>query len=104
MGNRADTSFWEDVWRGDVAFKSLYPRVYALESCKSVTVASKMSHENVGYSIRRVPRGCTKHFQFLELLVNVEGISLAAMKDRWSWSLEGSGDFFVASIKKLIDD
>nr|GEU72051.1 RNA-directed DNA polymerase, eukaryota, reverse transcriptase zinc-binding domain protein [Tanacetum cinerariifolium] len=24
IGNRADTSFWEDVWRGDGAFKSLF--------------------------------------------------------------------------------
>ncbi|GJW83697.1 hypothetical protein Tco_0156842 [Tanacetum coccineum] len=38
MGNGADTSFWEDMWRGDVSFKSLYPRVYTLDSCKNVTV------------------------------------------------------------------
>ena len=26
------------------------------------------------------------------------------MNDMWVWSLEGSGDFFVASVRKLIDD
>ncbi|GKB97500.1 hypothetical protein Tco_0983637 [Tanacetum coccineum] len=36
MGNGADTSFWEDVWKGDAAFKSLYPRVYALETLASM--------------------------------------------------------------------
>ncbi|GJX04945.1 RNA-directed DNA polymerase, eukaryota, reverse transcriptase zinc-binding domain protein [Tanacetum coccineum] len=50
IGNEADTSFWEDVWRGDGSFKSLYLRIYALETCKNVNVAVKMSHENVGYS------------------------------------------------------
>ncbi|GKA21640.1 hypothetical protein Tco_0701629 [Tanacetum coccineum] len=52
MGNGDDTSFWEDVWRGDGAFKSLYPRIYALETCKNINIALKMSHENVGYSLR----------------------------------------------------
>ncbi|GJX43473.1 hypothetical protein Tco_0260149 [Tanacetum coccineum] len=104
MGTGANTSFWEDMWMGDVAFKSLYPRVYALESCKSVTVASKLSHENVGYSLLRVPRGGAEQVQFLELLANVKGISLAAMRDMWAWSLEGSREFSVASIRKLIDD
>ncbi|GJU30969.1 hypothetical protein Tco_1174558 [Tanacetum coccineum] len=57
IGNGANTSFWEDVWRGDVAFKSFYPRVYSLESCKNITVLVKMSHKNVGYSLRRILRG-----------------------------------------------
>nr|GEU83789.1 RNA-directed DNA polymerase, eukaryota [Tanacetum cinerariifolium] len=54
MGNGANTSFWEDLWRGDVAFKYMYPRLYALE-------------------------------QYL--------------RDMWVWSLEGSGEFTVASVK-----
>ncbi|GJV74022.1 RNA-directed DNA polymerase, eukaryota, reverse transcriptase zinc-binding domain protein [Tanacetum coccineum] len=74
MGNGADTSFWGDVWRGDDAFKSFYPRIYALETCKNVTVAVKMSHENVGFSLRRIPRG------------------------------EGSREFMVASVRRLIDE
>ncbi|GKC02916.1 hypothetical protein Tco_0994526 [Tanacetum coccineum] len=52
MGNGADTSFWEDVWKGDGAFKSLYPRIYALETCKNVTLAIKMSINNVGYPLK----------------------------------------------------
>nr|GEY17309.1 RNA-directed DNA polymerase, eukaryota, reverse transcriptase zinc-binding domain protein [Tanacetum cinerariifolium]GEZ82260.1 RNA-directed DNA polymerase, eukaryota, reverse transcriptase zinc-binding domain protein [Tanacetum cinerariifolium] len=47
MGNGADTSFWEDVWRGDCAFKSLYPIIYTLNTCKNVTVAVKID----GFSI-----------------------------------------------------
>ncbi|GKE15906.1 RNA-directed DNA polymerase, eukaryota, reverse transcriptase zinc-binding domain protein [Tanacetum coccineum] len=104
MGNAADTSFWEDVWRGDVGFKYLYPRVYALESCKNVTVAVKMSHENVGYSLRRIPRGGVEQVQFLELLASMEGAALFDMRDRWVWSLEGSGEFSVASVRRLIDE
>ncbi|GKC04683.1 RNA-directed DNA polymerase, eukaryota, reverse transcriptase zinc-binding domain protein [Tanacetum coccineum] len=104
LGNRANTVFWDDVWRGDVAFKHMYPRLYAMESCKNVNVATKMSYSSLDYSFRRVPRGGVEQTQYAALLAKVEGVSLVNMKDRWVWSLEGSGDFSVASIRKLIDD
>ncbi|GJY31619.1 hypothetical protein Tco_0415114 [Tanacetum coccineum] len=72
--------------------------VYALESCKNVIVAVKMSHENVGHSLRRIPRGGVEQVQFLELLASMEGVILIDMRDRWIWSLEGSGEFSVASV------
>nr|GEV28248.1 Gag-Pol polyprotein [Tanacetum cinerariifolium] len=77
-----DTSFWEDVRKGDVAFKSLYPIIYALETYKNVTIAFKMSHENVGYSLRRIPKGGIEHVQFLELLASMEGVALVDMRER----------------------
>nr|GEV25673.1 RNA-directed DNA polymerase, eukaryota, reverse transcriptase zinc-binding domain protein [Tanacetum cinerariifolium] len=39
-----------------------------------------------------------------DLLTTIEGVSLVSMNDRWVWSLECSGNFSVASIRKLIDD
>nr|GEV50801.1 RNA-directed DNA polymerase, eukaryota, reverse transcriptase zinc-binding domain protein [Tanacetum cinerariifolium] len=29
LGNGTHTDFWDEVWRGDIAFKNLYPRLYA---------------------------------------------------------------------------
>ncbi|GJU37287.1 hypothetical protein Tco_1185641, partial [Tanacetum coccineum] len=37
--------------------------------------------ENVGYSLRRIPRGGIKHVQFLEFLASMEGVSLVDMGD-----------------------
>ncbi|GJT68254.1 hypothetical protein Tco_1019734 [Tanacetum coccineum] len=50
VGNGEDTLFWEDVWKDNVAFKLLYPRVYELESFKKITVAAKLAHDHLGYS------------------------------------------------------
>ncbi|GJT71754.1 RNA-directed DNA polymerase, eukaryota, reverse transcriptase zinc-binding domain protein [Tanacetum coccineum] len=94
----------EDAWRGDNNFKSLYPRMYALETQKNVTVASKMSHVDMSSSFRRAPRGGSEESQFTQLLRNMKGFSLVDMKDRWIWSLEGCGEFSVASVRKVLDD
>ncbi|GJT47697.1 hypothetical protein Tco_0973854 [Tanacetum coccineum] len=103
LGNGVNTSFWDVAWRGEIAFKVLYPRIYALESIKGIDVASKLSHSGLEFSFRRNPRGGVEQVQFGLLKEKVEGCVLVNMKDRWVWSLEGSGDFSVASIRKLID-
>nr|GEX66184.1 RNA-directed DNA polymerase, eukaryota, reverse transcriptase zinc-binding domain protein [Tanacetum cinerariifolium] len=102
--NGFDTSFWEDTWRGHSDFKTAYPRIYALESHKNINVAEKMSHDNLGDSLRGTPRGGIEHDQFIKMLASVEGTVLVEMHDRWVWSKEGSCVFLVASARRLIDD
>nr|GEX79112.1 RNA-directed DNA polymerase, eukaryota [Tanacetum cinerariifolium] len=104
LGNGPNTTFWEVVWRGESVFKILYPRLYALKTQKQVVVASKLSHSCLDVSFRRPPRGGVEQFQFELLKEKVEGCILADMMDRWFWALEGSSDFTVASVRKMIDD
>nr|GEX54488.1 RNA-directed DNA polymerase, eukaryota, reverse transcriptase zinc-binding domain protein [Tanacetum cinerariifolium] len=47
----------EVAWRGGSPFKSLFPRLYALETQKKIDVASKLSHSGLDVSFRRPPRG-----------------------------------------------
>ncbi|GJZ46329.1 RNA-directed DNA polymerase, eukaryota, reverse transcriptase zinc-binding domain protein, partial [Tanacetum coccineum] len=75
VGDRNGPLFWEDTWKGDVAFKVLYPRIYALDSAQVC-------------------------FCSIEI---IDGITLAGMSDRWVWIMEGSGEFYVASTRRLID-
>ncbi|GKD10960.1 RNA-directed DNA polymerase, eukaryota, reverse transcriptase zinc-binding domain protein [Tanacetum coccineum] len=55
-------------------------------------------------SIPEFPRGGLEEFQYLQLSKDMEDVSLIDMKDRWSWSLDGAGDFSVASVRKMIDN
>nr|GEY08776.1 RNA-directed DNA polymerase, eukaryota, reverse transcriptase zinc-binding domain protein [Tanacetum cinerariifolium] len=83
---------------------NLVPRLYELESMKNIDVASKLSHEGLEFSFRRNPRGGVEQAQFERLKEMVEGVTLSNSNDRWSWSLVGSGDFSVSSVRKLIDN
>nr|GEX69821.1 RNA-directed DNA polymerase, eukaryota, reverse transcriptase zinc-binding domain protein [Tanacetum cinerariifolium] len=49
-------------------------------------------------------RGGVEQAQFKRLKEMVEGVTLSNSHDRWSWSLVGSGDFLVSSVRKLIDN
>ena len=104
LGNGESTAFWEDAWSEGGILKNRYPRIYALESCKSITVARKLTQPNLTFSFRRTPRGGVEQEQFEKIEEWVNVVILAPVSDRWTWELENSGDFSVASVRKLIDD
>ncbi|GJT40306.1 RNA-directed DNA polymerase, eukaryota, reverse transcriptase zinc-binding domain protein [Tanacetum coccineum] len=102
--NGRDTRFWEDVWRGDMSFKSCFPRVYALETDKKISVANKLNHNVADSTLCRFPRNGVEMDQYRALADILEGVILPDMSDRWIWSLTGSGEFSRASSRKFIDD
>ncbi|GKB30695.1 RNA-directed DNA polymerase, eukaryota, reverse transcriptase zinc-binding domain protein [Tanacetum coccineum] len=104
LGNGESTAFWDDNWIGGKVLKYSFPRIYALETVKEVTVNSKMSDSRLENSLRRRIRGGVEQVQFNELSDMLQSVSLMPYSDRWVWSLEGSGEFSVASIRKIIDD
>ncbi|GJX98054.1 RNA-directed DNA polymerase, eukaryota, reverse transcriptase zinc-binding domain protein [Tanacetum coccineum] len=87
-----------------MVLKQRYPRLYALEVKKTVDVASKLSQENLTWSFRRAPRSGVEQDQLTDLTTYVEGVVLGVTPDRWYWTLDGSGEFSVASARKVIDD
>ncbi|GJX68534.1 RNA-directed DNA polymerase, eukaryota [Tanacetum coccineum] len=100
---------WLDIVREldnlkNQAFKFLYPRIYKLETCKQINVATKLVHDNVRLTLRRLPRGRAELEQFNDLINSLVDLQLPNMQDRWFSSLSGSGDFSVASVRQFIDD
>ncbi|GJT24573.1 RNA-directed DNA polymerase, eukaryota, reverse transcriptase zinc-binding domain protein [Tanacetum coccineum] len=64
MGNGESTKFWLDHWHTRGIFKDIFPRLYALESSKDVTVSSKIGDTSLVCSFRRIPRGGIEQNQF----------------------------------------
>ncbi|GJY08537.1 RNA-directed DNA polymerase, eukaryota [Tanacetum coccineum] len=77
--------------------------MYALESQKNISVALKLSHDDLLCSFRRAPRAGAEELQYIQLVKIMEGITFFDSKDRWRWSLEGCGEFTVASVRNLLD-
>ncbi|GKF96056.1 hypothetical protein Tco_0288791, partial [Tanacetum coccineum] len=74
LGNGDKTAFWEDIWIGHIVLKDLYPRIYALETCKLVKVGTKLTQSSLDFSFRRKPRGGIEHEQYEALLVQVQDV------------------------------
>ncbi|GKB20868.1 hypothetical protein Tco_0854791 [Tanacetum coccineum] len=103
LGNGDSTLFWEDMWYDGGRLKDRFPRAYTLESCKSITVWSKLTRPNLSHSCLREPRGGVEQTQMDELAAAMQSVILTPMQDRWTWSLNSFGEFSVASVRNLID-
>ncbi|GJT83573.1 RNA-directed DNA polymerase, eukaryota [Tanacetum coccineum] len=92
------------LFSDDMALKHRYPRLYALELSKYISVSEKLSSDSLVFSFRRIPKGGIEEEQQRSLQARIEGIILAPMLDRWIWSYESSGEFSVKSARSFIDD
>nr|GEU35357.1 RNA-directed DNA polymerase, eukaryota, reverse transcriptase zinc-binding domain protein [Tanacetum cinerariifolium] len=71
---------------------------------KSVNVCTKLSNPSMDYSFRRKTKGGAGQEQLDALMDLVSTVNLMSMGDRWVWTLESSGEFSVASLRKVIDE
>ncbi|GJW86582.1 hypothetical protein Tco_0161922 [Tanacetum coccineum] len=101
VGNGVHTSFWEDSWINDIPLSQSYPRLYALENRKHITVAEKISEATLIASFRRAPRGGVEEDQFIQLVELVDSVILSNTNDRWVWLLDPSGEYSVSSARTL---
>ncbi|GKC16187.1 RNA-directed DNA polymerase, eukaryota, reverse transcriptase zinc-binding domain protein [Tanacetum coccineum] len=104
MGNGESTKFWLDHWHTRGIFKDIFPRLYALESSKDVTVSSKIGDTSLVCSFRRIPRGGIEQNQFDSLVELVRSVTIVPSADRWNWNLESTGIFSVASARRRINE
>ncbi|GKB94355.1 RNA-directed DNA polymerase, eukaryota [Tanacetum coccineum] len=105
LGNGEEFSFGIDKWyEGGGDLKRLFPRVYALELDKNISVSSKLKASSLVTTFRRNARSGIEQTQFDSMAEIMKTISLVPRVDRYIWSLENDGSFSVASIRKTLDD
>nr|GEY93838.1 RNA-directed DNA polymerase, eukaryota [Tanacetum cinerariifolium] len=103
VGNGLRTQFWNEVWIAGVPLCVLFPRIYALESVKDCSVASKI-HSSVTHSFRRDVRGGVESSQLALLEETIGSMILSNLEDRWVWDMDGEGVFRVKDVRNLLDD
>ncbi|PWA68331.1 RNA-directed DNA polymerase, eukaryota [Artemisia annua] len=103
IGNGLDSSFWFDTWCGNQPLKTMYPRVFLLDTDKRCSIASRVGLNDWSLVLRRDPRGGVELVQFNALQNVIRNTILSDQRDIWQWSLDGSSGFSVASIRSLVD-
>ncbi|GJX93277.1 hypothetical protein Tco_0347863 [Tanacetum coccineum] len=96
----SNTRFWLDVWKGDSPFCDVFPRIFALEQDKQMTVANKMA-AHVSASFRRPVRGGIEQQQLSDLVTCMDSVSLNSMIGGCSISGDGSLQLKENSYKGL---
>ncbi|GKB15844.1 RNA-directed DNA polymerase, eukaryota, reverse transcriptase zinc-binding domain protein [Tanacetum coccineum] len=100
--NRALLFKW--VWRFCTQQSALWTKIIkGIHGEDGKIGGLKLSHDDLLCSFRRAPRAGAEELQYIQLVKIMEGITLFDSKDRWRWSLEGCGEFTVASVRNLLD-
>nr|GEX11688.1 RNA-directed DNA polymerase, eukaryota [Tanacetum cinerariifolium] len=68
------------------------------------SIADKVRQKNPYQTFRRTPRGGVEQEQFQHVDRISRLVKLNSNNDSWTWNLEKSGMFSVASVRKMIDD
>nr|GEY15862.1 RNA-directed DNA polymerase, eukaryota, reverse transcriptase zinc-binding domain protein [Tanacetum cinerariifolium] len=82
VGNSEHTSFWDDVWLTESPLKHIYPRLFALECDKNVSVAGKFRYPSLIASFRRAPQGGIEAEQLHLLTDRVATVILSSINDK----------------------
>ncbi|GJW16895.1 RNA-directed DNA polymerase, eukaryota [Tanacetum coccineum] len=80
-----------------------FPRLFALEMEKAVSVAVKMG-TSVADSFCRFVRDGSERHQMLDLISMLESVSLSSAQDRWICDLSEDGEFRVKEVRNILDD
>ncbi|GJR30073.1 RNA-directed DNA polymerase, eukaryota [Tanacetum coccineum] len=103
IGDGNDTRFWYDIWIGDKFLQELFPRLFALELDKEISVAKKMKAV-LDHSFRRHVWDGSEHQQLVNLYSLLESVSLSQSHDRWFCDLTGDGEFRIKEVRNFLDN
>ncbi|MCI03482.1 putative non-LTR retroelement reverse transcriptase, partial [Trifolium medium] len=98
LGNGMSTSFWGEVWVGDLALKDRFPRLFSISIQKEATVAALRSDTDIGsWNLLWRRRLFVWEEELLGQLQDlISPVTLSEVGDRWGW-IPGNGDVFTVS-------
>nr|GFB04910.1 RNA-directed DNA polymerase, eukaryota [Tanacetum cinerariifolium] len=104
VGDGCTIRFWKDRWCEAGILKDMFPRIYALETCKDVNIHTKLEASSLETSLCHNIRGGAEQAHLI-VVSEVSGkITLAPQADRYNWLLNNDGVYSVASLRKKIDN
>ncbi|GKD26974.1 hypothetical protein Tco_1233188 [Tanacetum coccineum] len=104
VGNGSSCLFWDDTWFGVQNFKSMFPRLYSLESHKYCKVSDRcIGPLSFNWEWRRHPRNGLELVQYNSLDL-ISQFSPSSSLDYWECSLDTSKTYQVCYLRKMIDD
>nr|GEZ74756.1 hypothetical protein [Tanacetum cinerariifolium] len=104
VGNDLNTIFWRDTWLVDSPLCTRFPRMYALERNKEISVAAKWGDPLFDHSFCRQVWDGAESQQWADLLLLLGTFSLSPSIDRWVCDLNGDGSFRVKDFRFVLDD
>ncbi|GKB96689.1 RNA-directed DNA polymerase, eukaryota [Tanacetum coccineum] len=102
--NGSNTRFWLDSWILNTPLSVRFPRIFALETIKDISVASKWNASSFDASFRRLVRDEAENHQWLEMILMLDTVILSSSGDRWLCDINGDGVFRVKDIRSILDD
>nr|GFB15333.1 RNA-directed DNA polymerase, eukaryota, reverse transcriptase zinc-binding domain protein [Tanacetum cinerariifolium] len=103
-GDGLNTRFWFDTWILDLPLTVRFPRLFALEHDKDISVAAKWSAPSFDASFRRQVKDGVERNQWSALLHMLGKITLSSSFDRYFCDLNGEGAYRVKDIRFELDD
>ncbi|GJZ47587.1 RNA-directed DNA polymerase, eukaryota [Tanacetum coccineum] len=104
VGDGQSTRFWYDHWISDQPLYVLFPRLFALELDKDISVTLKLESTSLEASFRRPVRDGAERQQLIDLNLLTGSTLLSPSKDRWICDLSGDGEFRVKVARTKLDD
>nr|GEY85442.1 RNA-directed DNA polymerase, eukaryota [Tanacetum cinerariifolium] len=100
------SSCWNSILReiSDLPLSIRFPRIFALERTKAVSVAVERGDSSLNASFKRQVQDGVESHQWSELNLLLGSFIFSSSSDRWSCDLNGEGMFHVKDIRSVLDD